>query len=195
MLWVLVLGRLLILWLLSLILWQTVWNRKAHIILGGFGLVHQLDCQLVLVITGHMNTEVLSGVIRILKRDVDSVVCLIDPSGQLLIGRTQLLLVTLGKLLLGGPLWVEIFSLCEQRLKFSLKKRYHLSLLVLGIASQFCHLTGRLRLEILLKPQELLQLDLIVLGDPEKWVIFSIQVEDVILHDIMILIGQHDLTD
>ena len=103
--------------------------------------------------------------------------------------------MTLGKLLLRGPLWVEIFRLGEQGLKFSLKERYHLSLLVLGIASQFRHLTGRLRLKILLKPQELFQLNLIVLGDPEQWVIFSIQVEDVILHDIMILIGQHDLSD
>ena len=66
MLWVLVLGRLLILRLLTLILRQMVGDRKAHLILRGFGLVHQLDSQLVLVITGHMNTQVLSGVIRVL---------------------------------------------------------------------------------------------------------------------------------
>jgi hypothetical protein len=39
--------------------------------------------------------------------------------------------MTLGKLLLRGSLWVEIFRLGKQRLKFSLKERYHLSLLFL----------------------------------------------------------------
>jgi hypothetical protein len=96
---------------------------------------------------------------------------------------------------LRGPLWVEIFRLREQRLKLSFKERYHLTLLVLRIASQFLHLSVSLRLEILLKPQELFQLNLVVLGDPEQRVIFSIQVEDVILHKLMILIGQHYLTD
>jgi hypothetical protein len=53
---VLVLGLLLILRLLTLILRQMVGDGKAHFILGGLGLVHQLDSQLVLVITGHMDT-------------------------------------------------------------------------------------------------------------------------------------------
>jgi len=103
--------------------------------------------------------------------------------------------VTLGWLLLRGSLWVEIFRLREQRLKLSLKERYHLSLLVFGIASQFGHLSVSLRLEILLKPQQLFQLNLVILGDPEQRVSFSIQVEDVILHKLMILIGQNYLTD
>lgn len=103
--------------------------------------------------------------------------------------------MTQGKLLLRRSLRVEILILCKQRLKLPLKKRYHLSLLVLGIASQFWHLCSRLRLKILLKPQELFQLDLVVFGDPEQRVSFSIQIEDVILHAIKILIGHHYLTD